>query len=56
VTVNAEGEPTRTSAPIGSPPSGEVFGVLLDLLLVEFWVVVTAKTAAATRTGRIWQR
>jgi len=56
VTVNAEGEPTRTSAPIGSPPSGEVFGVLLDLLLVGFWVVVAARTGAAMRSGRIWQR
>ena len=34
----------------------EVFAALLYLLLVGFWVVVTAKTAAATRTGRIWQR
>ena len=34
----------------------EGVGVVLYLMLVGFWVVVAARTIAATRAGRIWAR
>ena len=37
-------------------PALEAFAALLYVALVGFWVLVTARTTAATRTGRIWQR
>lgn len=34
----------------------EAFGALLYLVLVAFWVVVTSRTLAATRSGTVWRR
>ena len=34
----------------------EALGALLYLALVAFWVLVTSRTLAATRTGTVWRR
>ena len=34
----------------------EAFGALLSIALAAFWVVVTSRTLAATRTGTVWRR
>jgi C4-dicarboxylate transporter/malic acid transport protein len=47
---------TLTLARAWQAPALEAVAVLLFLTLVAFWVTVTARTAAATGTGRIWQR
>jgi len=47
---------TLTLARTWQAPALEVVAAALFLALVGFWVVVTAKTLTATRTGRIWQR
>ena len=47
---------TVTLARTWQAPGLEGVAVLLYLTLVGFWVVVTARTLTATRTGRIWQR
>jgi C4-dicarboxylate transporter/malic acid transport protein len=47
---------TLTLARAWQAPVLEALTALLYLALVGFWAVVTARTVAATRTGRIWQR
>jgi C4-dicarboxylate transporter/malic acid transport protein len=47
---------TVTLARAWQTPALEGVAALLYLALVGFWAVVTVRTAAATRTGRIWQR
>ncbi len=47
---------TVTLARAWQTPALEAVAALLFMTLVGFWVVVTVRTVAATRTGRIWQR
>jgi C4-dicarboxylate transporter/malic acid transport protein len=47
---------TLTLARAWQAPALETVAVLLFLTLVAFWATVTARTVAATGTGRIWQR
>ena len=47
---------TVTLARAWQTPALEVVAALLYVTLVGFWLVVLVRTAAATLTGRIWQR
>jgi len=47
---------TVTTARLWQVPAIEGFAVLLYLMLVGFWGVVTVRTVAATRDGRVWRR
>ncbi len=47
---------TVTLARAWQAPALEAVAALLYVTLVGFWLVVTVRTAAATSTGRIWQR
>jgi C4-dicarboxylate transporter/malic acid transport protein len=47
---------TVTLARAWQAPTLEAIAALLYVTLVGFWLVVTIRTAEATRTGRIWQR
>ena len=47
---------TVTLARAWQTPALEGVAALLYVTLVGFWSVVAVRTAAATRTGRIWQR